>query len=87
MLFKKCNFDKIAINEIISDKISTLIGDSLLRNNLLKKADLKLDDLIVEACSHAASARFHLAEYEGTIGVSTKAHKVRAPRGQSPGMS
>ena len=60
---KKCDFDKITVDEIIRDKMITLISDSSLRKNLLKKADLKLDDLIAEARSHY-SARSHLAECE-----------------------
>ena len=76
----------ITIDEIIRDKLTTLISDSSLRKNLLKKIDLKLNDLIAMARNHY-SARSYLAECEGTTIISVKVSQVRASRGKSTGLS
>jgi hypothetical protein len=74
-----CEFENVTVDELARDKLITLISDNSLRKTLLKKADLKLDELIAEARSFY-SARTHLAECDGTK-EQVKVNEVRsAPR-------
>jgi hypothetical protein len=74
-----CEFKNVTVDELARHKLITLISDNSLRKTLLKKADLKLDELIAEARSFF-SARTHLAECDGTK-EQVKVNEVRsAPR-------